>query len=172
MKDCQLVNRYIWSILLKRIFMFKCNLSMLRLTTLLTLLALPMALTRLICVYKRERHREGILTPIPEALVLSAFPIAWFFGFLYYTEVPSLVSVVLTVVAASEGKHTLAALVPYSCHLALSIDTQRSILVWSCELHFQADQHRLGSLCVCCQSAYVPTIQTVASKRGAPGEAA
>ncbi|KAF9056698.1 glucosyltransferase [Panaeolus papilionaceus] len=101
---------YIWSILLKRIFMFKCNLSMLRLTTLLTLLALPMALTRLICVYKRERHREGILTPIPEALVLSAFPIAWFFGFLYYTEVPSLVSVVLTVVAASEGKHTLAAL--------------------------------------------------------------
>ncbi|PPQ62790.1 hypothetical protein CVT24_000484 [Panaeolus cyanescens] len=101
---------YIWSLLLKRVFMFKCNLSMLRLTTLLTLLALPLALTRLMCIYKRERHRDGILSPIPEAIVLSAFPIAWFFGFLYYTEVPSLVSVVLTVVAALEDKHTLAAL--------------------------------------------------------------
>jgi alpha-1,2-glucosyltransferase len=52
-----------------------------------------------------------VLTPILDAVVLSAFPIAWFFGFLYYTDVPSLLSVIVTVVAASQGKHWFAALV-------------------------------------------------------------
>jgi len=50
------------------------------------------------------------MTPIPEAVVLSAFPIAWFFGFLYYTDVPSLLFVVTTIVAATEDRHWLAAL--------------------------------------------------------------
>lgn len=57
---------------------------------------------------------------MPEAVVLSAFPIAWFFGFLYYTEVPSLVSVVWTVVAASQDRHWLAALV---CNSLLVLGT-------------------------------------------------
>jgi hypothetical protein len=51
------------------------------------------------------------LAPSFEALVLSTFPIAWFFGFLYYTEVPSLVSVLCTVVAATQNKQWLAGLV-------------------------------------------------------------
>ena len=91
--------------------MLKCNLSMLRLTPLFTLLILPFALTHLICYHKRERAPPSLFTPLPEAVVLSAFPIAWFFGFLYYTEVPSLLFVVLTVVAATQNKHWLAALV-------------------------------------------------------------
>ena len=91
--------------------MLKCNLSMLRLTPLFTLLVLPLALTRLICYHKRERPPASIFMPLPEAVVLSAFPIAWFFGFMYYTEVPSLLSVVLTVAAATQDKHWLAALV-------------------------------------------------------------
>ena len=33
-----------------------------------------------------------------EAIVLSALPIPWFFGFLYYTEVPNVLFVVWTVV--------------------------------------------------------------------------
>jgi alpha-1,2-glucosyltransferase len=87
---------------------------MLRLTTLLTLLALPIALTRLLCYHKRERPPGSLLSPMPESVVLSLFPIAWFFGFLYYTEVPSLLFVVWTVVAASNNRHWLAALVcPY-----------------------------------------------------------
>jgi alpha-1,2-glucosyltransferase len=97
--------------MLKQLFMFKCNLSMLRLTPLLTLLTLPIALTRLIFLHKRERPRGGILSPSPEAIMLSMFPIAWFFGFLYYTEVPGVSLVVWTVVAASQGDHWLAALV-------------------------------------------------------------
>ncbi|KAF8971473.1 glucosyltransferase [Flammula alnicola] len=101
---------YLVSLFLKRVFLVKCNVSMLRLTPALALMALPVALTRLICFHKRERPPPSILSPLPEAIILSTFPIAWFFGFLYYTEVPSVLFVVLTVVAASQQRHWLAAL--------------------------------------------------------------
>jgi alpha-1,2-glucosyltransferase len=94
--------------------MFKCSLPMLRLTTTLSLLGLPIVLTRLICYHQRQRP-PSYVTPIPESLVLSAFPIAWFFSFFYYTDVPSLVFVVWTVVAAGQARHWLAGLVRDSC---------------------------------------------------------
>ncbi|KAG2350705.1 glycosyltransferase family 59 protein [Suillus weaverae] len=100
---------YMLSVLLHRVFMFKCNLNLLRLTTTLTLFALPLVLTRLLGFHQRRRSPPK-LAPSIEALVLSTFPIAWFFGFLYYTEVPSLVSVLCTVVAATQHKHWLAGL--------------------------------------------------------------
>ncbi|KIM85467.1 glycosyltransferase family 59 protein [Piloderma croceum F 1598] len=101
---------YISSLILKRIFMFKCTLPMLRLTTTLSLLGLPIVLTRLVCYHQRQRTPSSFIAPSPEAVVLSAFPLAWFYGFFYYTEVPSLVFVVWTVVAASQGNHWLAGL--------------------------------------------------------------
>jgi alpha-1,2-glucosyltransferase len=87
---------------------------MLRLTPALTLLAFPIALTRLLCYHKRERPPPSVLSPLPEAIILSAFPIAWFYAFLYYTEVPSVLFVVLTVVAAGQHNHWLAALVCFT----------------------------------------------------------
>ena len=102
---------YLLSLLLKRLFLFNCNVPMLRLTTLLSLLSLPIALTRLLSYHSRERPAYALLSPSLEAIVLSAFPIAWFFGFLYYTEVPSVLFVVWTVVVASQGSHWIAALV-------------------------------------------------------------
>lgn len=84
---------------------------MLRLTSTLSLLALPIVLTRLTCLHQRRRPPSYLLAPTPDAIVLSLFPIAWFFGFLYYTEVASVVSVVGTIVAASQGDHWLAGLV-------------------------------------------------------------
>ncbi|KAF8078328.1 glucosyltransferase [Lyophyllum atratum] len=101
---------YVMSLLLKRVFMFKCTLPMMRLTTMLALLSLPPVLTHLLCFHKRIRPRSSLLSPSIEAMILGAFPIAWFFGFLYYTEAPSLVFVVWTVVAASQDRHWLAAL--------------------------------------------------------------
>ncbi|KAJ7630545.1 glucosyltransferase [Roridomyces roridus] len=101
---------YLMSFVLKQAFMLKCNVPMLRLTTLLPLLALPLVLTRLLCFYQRERPPSQILAPNLDAIVVSAFPIAWFFGFLYYTEVPSLLFVVGTVVAAMQNDHWLAGL--------------------------------------------------------------
>ncbi|KAI0793275.1 glucosyltransferase [Abortiporus biennis] len=116
---------YILSLILKQVFRLKCNVPMLRLTPLLTLLALPLVLTRLLYYHQRERPRSSILVPSFDAVVLSTFPIAWFFGFLYYTELPSLVSVVLTVVFASQNRHWLAALLG-----AISCTFRQTNIVW------------------------------------------
>jgi DIE2/ALG10 family len=111
-RPCLLVApSYILTVLLKSVFVFKCRLPTLRLTPLLTLLLLPLAATRLLCYHKRIRPPPSVSTPTLDAVVLSAFPIAWFFGFLYYTDVPSLLSVIVTIVAASQGKHWFAGLV-------------------------------------------------------------
>ena len=104
-------HSYILTVLLKNLFLFKCRLPTLRLTPLLTLLLLPFALTRLLCHHKRVRPPPSLFTPTLDAVVLSAFPIVWFFGFLYYTDVPSLLFVVFTVVAASQRQHWLASMV-------------------------------------------------------------
>jgi alpha-1,2-glucosyltransferase len=61
--------------------------------------------------HQRIRPPPSLLTPTLDAVVLSTFPIAWFFGFLYYTDVPSLLSVVITIVAASQGRHWTASMV-------------------------------------------------------------
>jgi hypothetical protein len=98
------------SLALKRVFMFKCNLSMLRLTPMLALLALPPALARVLAFHRRERPPK-LLTPGAPAVVLAAFPVAWFFGFLYYTELPGLLAVAGTLAAAAQGRHWLAGLV-------------------------------------------------------------
>ncbi|KAF7792471.1 hypothetical protein EIP86_003510 [Pleurotus ostreatoroseus] len=116
---------YILSVILKRIFMLKCNLAMLRLTPLLALCALPLALTRLLCYHKRERPPPSPVTPISEAVVLTLFPIAWFFGFMYYTEVPSLVFVVLSVVSAMQNQHWLSALLG-----AISCTFRQNNIIW------------------------------------------
>ncbi|CCM00335.1 uncharacterized protein FIBRA_02365 [Fibroporia radiculosa] len=116
---------YVLSVILKRIFMFKCNLPMLRLTPLLFLLVLPIVLARLLCFHQRERLPQSLLVPTTEAVILSAFPIAWFFGFLYYTEVPSLVFVVATVVASAQKRHWLAALLG-----GISCTFRQNNIVW------------------------------------------
>ncbi|KAF8202972.1 glucosyltransferase [Pholiota molesta] len=100
---------YFVSLFLKRVFLVKCNLSMLRLTPALMLMALPLVLTRLLCFHQRVRPPAGALAPTLEAMVLTAFPLAYFFGFLYYTDVPSLLSVAGTVALAAAGKHWVAA---------------------------------------------------------------
>lgn len=125
---------YIMSLILKRIFLFKCNVSMLRLTTTLNLLALPLVLTRLLAFHKRIRPPSSLLAPFPEAIVLALFPIAWFFGFLYYTETPSLLFVAWTVVAASEDKHWLAALVR-SLDVIGPYELRMQMIAWSYKLH-------------------------------------
>ena len=102
--------RYILSVLLHRIFVFRCNLALLRFTVTLTLVSLPLFLTRLLAFHQRRRP-PPFLAPSAEAVVLSTFPIAWFYGFLYYTEVPSLVSVLLTVILATQHWHLSAAVV-------------------------------------------------------------
>jgi alpha-1,2-glucosyltransferase len=85
--------------------------AILRLTPLLTLLSLPLLLSHLRAFHLRVRAPRSLLIASLEDVVLAAFPIAWFFGFLYYTDIPSLASVLATVVAATKGHHVLAGLV-------------------------------------------------------------
>jgi alpha-1,2-glucosyltransferase len=99
------------SIILKQLFMLKCNLPMLRLIPALTLICLPIVTTRLIRFHQRLPPPDSLLAPDIEAFILSSFPLAFFFGFLYYTEVPSVLFVVATFAAATQGRHYLAALV-------------------------------------------------------------
>ncbi|KAI0067958.1 glucosyltransferase [Artomyces pyxidatus] len=99
---------YILSVILKRSIIFKCTLPTLRMTPLLTLVLLPFALTRLFCFHQRIRPPPSVFTPTLDAVVATAFPIAWFFGMLYYTEVPGLLLVVAAVVAATQRRHWLA----------------------------------------------------------------
>lgn len=147
------------SVLLKRIFMFKCTLPMLRLTTVLTLMSLPLVLTHLVCFHKRIRPPPSRLVPAADALVLAVFPIAWFFGFLYYTEVPSLVFVVWTVVAASQDRHWLAALVCLCIpHLPDRVADMWALLARYHKLYISPNQYCLGSLCICCEPAHVSTV--------------
>ncbi|KAI0004109.1 glucosyltransferase [Russula compacta] len=80
---------YVLTILLKTVFVFKCRLPTLRLTPLLTLLLLPLAITRLLCYHKRVRPR------LPCSRRHST---------------PCLLSVVITVVAASQGRHWAASM--------------------------------------------------------------
>ncbi|EJD04392.1 glucosyltransferase [Fomitiporia mediterranea MF3/22] len=101
---------YILSVVLSKLFLFKCTLPILRLTPLLFLVSLPIIYTRLLSLQRRVRPPNELLSPTADALALSLFPIAWFYGFLYYTDVPSLAFVLGSVVAAFQDYHTLAAL--------------------------------------------------------------
>ena len=157
-------HRYILTVLLKNLFLFKCRLPTLRLTPLLTLLLLPFALTRLICHHKRIRPPPSLFTPTLDAVVLSAFPIVWFFGFLYYTDVPSLLFVILTVVAASQGRHWLASMVrdlrAFQEKVARVSNTVRLY-----QLHVSPDKHNLGTICVCLEPANVLALSACTARR-------
>ena len=74
------------------------------------LLILPLVLTRFLA-YQKRVHPPSILSPSPAAVILALHPLVFFYGFLYYTDVPSLLAVVTTIVLAQEEKPWLAALV-------------------------------------------------------------
>ena len=105
------VNRYLLSVVFKRIFLFRCTVGVLRFTNVLLSLALPPLLSRLFARLRRVRPPQSLLEPTTESLVISLFPIAWFFSFLYYTETGSLIFVLACLLASLESQHILAALV-------------------------------------------------------------
>ena len=114
------------------------------------LLSLPIILTRLLSLQRRVRPPQELLSPTSDALAISLFPIAWFFGFLYYTDLPSVVFVLLSVLSAFEGNHLLSALVSSLEHpdkYVLILSTARS-----CELYVPTDQYNMGRVCIRIQS--------------------
>ncbi|KZV70315.1 glycosyltransferase family 59 protein [Peniophora sp. CONT] len=116
---------YVATLLVKSVFMVKCRLPTLRMTPMLALLLLPFAITRLTCFHRRTRLPSSSFVPALDGVVLAAFPIAWFFGMLYYTDVPGLLAVVCTVAAATQGKHWLAGALG-----ALACTFRQTNIVW------------------------------------------
>lgn len=96
---------------MQKIFLLKCTLPMLRLVPFVMHGMLPIALSYLTSFHKHDQPPRSLLAPTIDALVLSAFPIAWFFAFMYYTDVPSLLFVSLSVAFAMQRKHAMAGLV-------------------------------------------------------------
>lgn len=91
--------------------MVPCNLAMLRLTNVLLVTAFPPLVDAVITQNRLERRTRSFLEPSAEALVISSFPLFWFFGFLYYTDVASVVAVLLTLLVSRSGWHKSAAAV-------------------------------------------------------------
>ena len=137
------------SVLFSKLFLFKCNLSVLRLTPLLCLLSLPLVLTRLLSLIRRVRPPNELLSPTIDSIALSLFPIGWFYGFLYYTDVPSLVFVLLTVIMALENRHGMASLVRLNFFFSESYLIVQLCTVWITQLYIQTNEYNLGSLCIC-----------------------
>jgi len=101
---------YIYSVGIQRLTGLACSVSFLRMTCTLLLLTVPTVLTRLLSTNSRRPCPRSLLSPTLEATVIASFPILWFFSFLYYTEVPSLVLIVSLSFYAQQGKHVTAAL--------------------------------------------------------------
>jgi hypothetical protein len=127
-------NRYLSTALLRSIFMFKCRLPLLRLVPALHLLALPPLLYALEAYHQRLPRSPNFLTsPSISAVTLAAFPPLWFFGFLYYTDVPGVAFVLASFVMQANGQNWLAAMVRDSLCL-LSMMTDRGVITdWPVE---------------------------------------
>lgn len=116
---------YVLSVILKKIFLFKCTIPILRMNNLLLNLLLPPLISYCLAHYRSDRPPRSLIEPTIESIVISAFPIAWFFSFLYYTELGSLVFVLATILAAGRGAHWLAALMG-----AISCTFRQTNIVW------------------------------------------
>ncbi|KAG9097495.1 glucosyltransferase [Ceratobasidium sp. UAMH 11750] len=116
---------YVLSVLLKKVFLFKCTIPVLRMNNLLLNLLLPPLVSHCLALYRSDRPPRTLLQPTLESIVISAFPLAWFFSFLYYTELGSVVFVLGTVLAAGHGAHILAALLG-----TISCTFRQTNIVW------------------------------------------
>ncbi|PVF95067.1 hypothetical protein CPB86DRAFT_739413 [Serendipita vermifera] len=101
---------YLSTALLRKIFMFKCRLPLLRLVPALHLLSLPAILSVLEAYHQRLPPPSDISSPTISSVALASFPPLWFFGFLYYTDVPGIAFILSSFVAQSNGSNWLACL--------------------------------------------------------------
>ena len=111
--------------------MFKCRLPLLRLIPALHLLALPALLSSLVAYHQRLPQPRDVSSPSIAAVALAAFPPLWFFGFLYYTDVPGIAFVLGSFVAQANDSNWLAALVSTSLWTYTVTDPLRKLGLWS-----------------------------------------
>ncbi|EJT97967.1 hypothetical protein DACRYDRAFT_111484 [Dacryopinax primogenitus] len=107
---------YLFSLGISKLFAMRCSLPLLRFHSTLLLLSLPPILSHLLPLLQpppcSEPPRTFLETLRPgwEAIVLGFMPVAWFTGFLYYTDLGAVVFALGAIVAAKRGQSGLAAL--------------------------------------------------------------
>ncbi|KAG8826024.1 glucosyltransferase [Serendipita sp. 401] len=101
---------YMSAVIIRKIFMFKCRLPLLRLVPALHLLSLPLSLHALELYHQRLPSSQDILTTPLSSVVLASFPPLWFFGFLFYTDVPGIAFVLAAFVMQANGSNWMTAL--------------------------------------------------------------
>ncbi|PLW08542.1 hypothetical protein PCANC_14000 [Puccinia coronata f. sp. avenae] len=107
---------------------FPCSTNYLRWTNAALLCALPLLISRILSHFRTTPYppRPGVkprvrfLIPedeiILEAIIISCFPITYFSGFLFYTDLGSLFAVIASYDQSLAGRHVLAALLGlWSC---------------------------------------------------------
>lgn len=105
-------------------------------------------------ILRNRRRRRGIWALIGTTLedfsttlevhTLSLLPPLWFFGFLYYTDVPSTLTVICTIIAAQKRRLFLASLVGCLRHLIRLFNVL--FLVWRSFFDVSANKYRLDFL--------------------------
>jgi len=103
--------RYIEASILRYIFVFKCRLPLLRLIPALHLMALPIIISILEAYHKRLHPPSDLTEPSLFSVTTAMFPPLWFFGHLFYTDVPSLFFVLTSFVAQTRDAPWTAAFV-------------------------------------------------------------
>lgn len=91
--------------------MFKCRLPLLRLVPALHLMALPILMSILEAYHKRLPPPSDLTEPSLFSITTAMFPLLWFFGHLFYTDVPSLFFVLASFVAQTRDAPWTAAFV-------------------------------------------------------------
>lgn len=148
-------SRYLVSIALRKIFLLPCTIPVLRLTNVLLLNLLPPFLDRVIASVRLDNERmrnRSWLEPSAEALIISSFPVLWFFAFLYYTDVASAISVLVTLYVARSGWHKSAVVVSLVHEPVkferVNINTPLSSTGRPSIVSFSPDQRHLARLCL------------------------
>lgn len=115
----------------------------------MALLLLPWLLS----LYKQNRKgaKDSLTSSdflTAEVHIISLLPPLWFFGFLYYTDVPSTVFVVACLLAAKKRRHLAASLVGTRLVERKSVQlTHLCPVARLCISYPASDQHRLGLIC-------------------------
>lgn len=166
-------SRYLVSIALMKVFLLPCTIPILRLTNVLLLTLLPPFLDRVIASVRLDNERmrnRSWLEPSAEALIISSFPVLWFFGFLYYTDVASAISVLVTLYVARSGWHKSAVVVspvPEPVKFErVNIDASLSSTGWPSIVSFSPDQRHLARLCLWLYRPVRLTLSTGACSMG------
>src|SRR5258708_26109532 len=91
--------------------MFKCRLPLLRLVPALHLMALPILISVLEAYHKRLPPPSDLTEPSLFSITTAMFPPLWFFGHLFYTDIPSLFFVLASFAAQAQDAPWTAAVV-------------------------------------------------------------